>query len=260
MIRFAHFPFFYFFIISFFSLIQFKAFATSFASTTVQKKVESSDVVVFGTVVSSDYIRDNLGDIATEITLNADRFATQPQFKKPLSSPQRNFTVRYPGGILEGIGQKIPGTPEFVIGEKVVVLLKHNSSRKGFWVHNYAAGKFSRIKKGGKEFLVSSIFSDQLGVGLISVSDFDRILDDFRFKTSFSPKDSGDEKKIVIAKKEEKMVSREVGSLQEKRTIQSSDEETPPSHSEQFNFYFLILILIFMGSLFVFITRYQKSK
>ena len=226
------------------------ALATLFVPLSVEEKVKDSDAVILGVVMSSHF-KKSKGRIITAITLDIQK-SVGLQFNQMVS--KKNFKVYYPGGEWEGLIRKIEGAPRFEIGEEVILLLRH---RKGaFWIHYLASGKFSKIIRNGQEFLISPVFSDEMGVGLIPFSDFQRILEEGHLQGPLSYVPS--EKAAVIAQKNKR------GS----RNLATDNGPIYPKvgndlNGQTFNFAFLIFILALAalaGSLYVFIINYQGHK
>lgn len=225
--------------------------ATTFAPLTIQEKVKHSDAVVLGTVISSHFKKDK-NMIVTEVILDVKE-STGLQFNQIVS--RKSFKVRYPGGKWGGLVHKIEGVPEFKKGEEVVLLLRYD--RNAFWIHHLAAGKFSKIIRGDEEFLISSIFSKRMGIGLISFSNFEQILKKSHLKSSLSYLPS--EEKVVITKGKKKD-NQKLITMRNSRHIQSKSVEDLQSSTSIFNFSFLILILALVGFLYIFILKHKKDK
>ena len=135
------------------------AVATTFVPLSVEQKVVDSDAIVFGTVLRS-YGKKDRGRVVTEVVLDVDRSVGLQFSHDDLRS---NFKLQYLGGVWAGVVHQIEGAPEFAVGEKVMVMLRH--SRGTFWIHNLAPAKFSQVEREGKDFLVSTVFSEKKRCG-----------------------------------------------------------------------------------------------
>ena len=224
------------------------ALPTLFAPVTVQEKVEDSDAVILGIVAGAHFKKDDKGVIMTEVTLDVKK-SVGLQFNQIVS--KKSFKVRYPGGEWGGLVQKIEGTPRFKTGEEVILLLRHR--KNVFWIHHLAAGKFSKMMRDGQEFLISPIFSDLMGVGLISFFDFQKILEESHLKSSLSYIPS--EKHAVIAQ-EKKERSRNLATDSGPIYSEADNDFSGPT----FNLVFLIFILLLVGFLYIFMTKHRGHK
>ena len=128
------------------------AMATFVHGSTVQKLsfarlAEESDVIVQGQVadVKSRQARDP-GLISTIVAVSVER-----QFKGPEVS---SVTIEQPGGTLGDLALGIPGTPEFAVGENVILFLKRQRGGT-FATAGGKQGKFTaRVQPGGDTTLV----------------------------------------------------------------------------------------------------------
>ena len=224
--------------------------ATTFAPLTVQQKVEDSDAVVFGEVTRSFYTKDKSGKVVTVLTLDVEKsFGLQ---SNQISAP-KNFQVRYLGGVWEGVTHKIEGAPKVNIGEEVVFLLRYRHNV--FWVHYLASGKFSRVTLDGKDYLRSEVFPDRPGVGIISLQNFEKVLDKSSLRSSFSynSSDTSSEKKISIFKK--KKIDREPATF---KKVKDRAKYNNRKHAK--SFIFIVFIFATLGVLFSLIVRSRRRN
>lgn len=214
--------------------------STSFAPIHIREKVEDSDAVVMGTVVKSYYTRNSRGRIYTVVVLDIEKTAG---LKLPDNISSHNFRVRYLGGKWGDRVQEVPGSPKFSFGEKVVLLLGHHKNL--FFIHHLAAGKFSLVKKSGKEFLVSEIFSEREGIGKISLDEFNQILQNSHLGTPLSYNIK--QRQIFVEENSKR------GKFDEARNLASPNKDTFSSSksgqkgSGRGNLFLIFLVVLFLS-------------
>ncbi len=136
---------------------------TLFAPVSIKSQIKEGDGVIKGEVITSEAIEEN-GQILTRVTLRADRWIGV--------SPEEGslVDVYYPGGKVGSRVLKIEGTPEFEIGERVILITKHDKEK--YWVQNLGLGKFSIKKLGSKEIIINQIFPGMPNVGQMPLNKF----------------------------------------------------------------------------------------
>lgn len=102
---------------------------------TLEDLTVNSDWVVIGTVENMESRWNDAHDyIYTYLTLSVDEY-----LKNPLDETE--LTIQIPGGVVDDIEQKVSDTPEFEIGELVVLFLFDREGQK--WVYGWEKGKYS---------------------------------------------------------------------------------------------------------------------
>lgn len=138
------------------------SFATTFIPLPIKKQVKESGKVVEGSVISLESKLHN-GVIISSVRLLVDKWIG-------LELNQTYLNVHFPGGRVENQVYKVEGTPEFELGEDVVLMLVEQDGK--FWVNNLGLGKYSIKMLGERKVLVNQIFPNHPGVGQISVDKF----------------------------------------------------------------------------------------
>ena len=231
--------------------ISLTSLATSLIPLTVEQKIEDTDAVVMGSVVRSYYTRDRYENIITVVVLNVEK-SVGLEFKQILSP--RSFKFQYLGGHWNGLVQVISSSPRFKNGENVVVFLKNKNSL--FWIHHLAAGKFTKIKKEGKTFLRSSVFSDKEGVGIISLGNLQNILKSSQFEGGLSDNPRENSFNTIKKKKNVKTENRD-GFVNERKVASLSKKSSPLK--KRYVFFLLVLFLMVTGFIVLFFLK-NKGK
>jgi len=97
--------------------------------------VAGADWIVAGRVVQKESRWNDARDyIYTYVTISVQEY-----WKNPLTDAE--IVVQVPGGIADDITQQVSDTPEFSIGETVVLFLFDQDGNK--WVYGWEAGKYT---------------------------------------------------------------------------------------------------------------------
>lgn len=94
----------------------------------------NSDWIVIGTVENMESRWNDSQDyIYTYLTLSVDEY-----LKNPLD--EEELIIQIPGGVVDDIEQRVSDTPEFQVGEHVVLFLFDRDGQK--WVYGWEKGKY----------------------------------------------------------------------------------------------------------------------
>jgi len=97
--------------------------------------VTGADWIIVGKVETMESRWNEAKDyIYTYVTLSVNDY-----WKNPLNQPR--ITIQIPGGVVEEITQQVSDTPEFRLGETVVLFLFNQDGQK--WVYGWEKGKFT---------------------------------------------------------------------------------------------------------------------
>ncbi len=133
-------------------------YATSFQPVSNQAMIQEADIIVKGTYISKNYQRLEDGKIATELI-----FEVQSEYG--LNSKEikiEEVSIYYPGGKIGDVIQQIEGIPEFLPGQKSLILARVLDDGR-VWGLSLGLGTYHVVKMGSKEMLINSIFpSDAL--------------------------------------------------------------------------------------------------
>ena len=116
------------------------AFCTTFIPLPIKKQIKESDAVVKGEVILTESEMDTDGEITTKVTILADKWIGV--------KPQSDFVeVHYLGGKVGPRIQKVEGSPNFEIGEKIVLFTKKGQNKKSGKKKQIHAELARKIKK-----------------------------------------------------------------------------------------------------------------
>lgn len=230
--------------------------ATTMIPVPIVNKLEDSDAVIVGTVVSQTYKRHPVLNVVTETKIKVEESAgvNPNQFHN-----NQFIEVTSPGGKWADMKYMIPGSPKFTIGERTAVLVKENSG--SLFIHHLGGGKFNFIKKNGQEYIQAQVYSDKPGVGLMKFSEFENVIETSHLRQKLTKYSKRSE--IMIAKPDEKNkiqirdAKRMPASANMKQNYRKvSSEEKIEQHN--FTKGFLILVFIIMGLFFTFSARKEQ--
>ncbi|KPL07478.1 hypothetical protein AMJ86_04400 [bacterium SM23_57] len=102
---------------------------------TTEDLVTGSEWIIAGRVDAIESRWNDARDyIYTYLTISVDEYWKNPQ------SPSE-IIVQVPGGLVEDIEQKVSDTPEFQVGETVILFLFNQDGQK--WVFGWEKGKYT---------------------------------------------------------------------------------------------------------------------
>lgn len=223
--------------------------ATTFIPIPVKDKVESSDVVIFGTYQGKNYKKNNQDKVVTEITFKVDK-SLGLSFNQ--LSANSHFKFQIPGGVWGERSHTVYGVPQFAENDKTQKVMLLKSLNGEYWAHHLAAGKFNLVEKDGKKYLQSDVFSDQKNIGLIEFSKFEEILEESHFKQALQTQQS--EKhvaKSAIKRKIDRKLASEIDAYNENNKVLMQ-------RGENFTTNFLVVLLIIFGLVFTYTNRRKR--
>lgn len=229
-------------------LITSPVWATVFQMQTVDQQIKESDSIMVGHFLKSKTIQLDDGSLATQMIFKMEKeFGLQSEL-----FGMDEVIVHYPGGKMGNQIVRVHGVPEFVSGEKVVLMITSRDDR--YWGMNLGFGTFKVVNYGNEKMLINTIFPENTQVGQIRISDFEK-----KVRTI---KGSG----LKVVRSEvyptEKDSSRAPASVTEEknRTIASQTEEVENKEAEpQSNVLWLVAFLAFLGGLFRFL-KHKEAK
>ena len=214
--------------------------ATTFVPLPLDRQIKTSYGAIHAIYQGSNYKKLGNGEVVT----NASFKVLETSGIKSHEIINRNdFKVIYPGGKWQGLVYRVPGAPEFQVGEEVVLLL--SKGQRGFTISNLKMGKYEVYEDEGKVYLGSSAFRSHPKLGRISFMDFERILT-ANYGSGFR---SYHHDKYIANGDSDKKVGRSIASEE-----QSMEEEQRSTMS----IYWLVLIFGLMGSYSAYIMKRKR--
>lgn len=206
---------------------------TTFIQVPVEEQIQEADGLIQGHFLKKNSIKLENGMIATqmhfelkkEVGLNSDFFGL------------KEVIVHYPGGILEDESTRVEGVPEFVEGEKVLLLLKNKNNR--FWGLNLSYGSFKVVNFGRSTMVMNYLFPEQANAGQLKLEHFERIVRDIK-GSSFKVVQNQTQVEEKVA--ESSGQNRSIASIEEQGENKESRPERPV--------FWLIAFLSLMGGLY----------
>lgn len=128
------------------SMVVMPAHALSIAKATLEELTRESQHIVVGRIVAIDYQWQNVDHQVIETVLTV---AVENPVKG-VSSP--TIQVTQLGGTIGDLTMEIPGTPQFDVGDEVLLFLQDHQNK--YWIHSIALGAFSIVTENNGEKLV----------------------------------------------------------------------------------------------------------
>lgn len=228
------------------AFLSFSSMGTTFVEMPVEDRLEEAVGAIRGVYTGKSYKKDPTGRVVTEASFRVDALSGI----SPNQIVNRNtFKVLLPGGQWNGMIYKISGTPDFSEGEEVVLILHKGDF--GYTLGDLALSKFNIQQEEEGEVLISSVFADKDGIGKISVSEFDSLLENrfggplhaFNSNTFIHKVDDKKVAKSYNSSHYRPSVNREIASQNEKG---SEDQSVPIIW-----FVFVLGIMGFLSSLLI---------
>lgn len=149
-------------------LISLPVSATVFRPQSVEDQIKEADGVILGHYLKSKAIQLDDGSIATQMIFKMNKeYGMQSDL-----FGMDEIIIHYPGGTIGDQTVKVEGTPEFVSGEKVALLIKSKSDR--YWGLNLGMGSFKIINYGNETLVVNSVFPDDRRMSQIRLEEFEK--------------------------------------------------------------------------------------
>jgi len=207
------------------------AYSTVYIPTPLEDQIKESYGVIRGKYQSKVYKKNSRGEVITEISIALDKSSG---LKPGDIINKNNFKVTIPGGVWQGIVHKYSGSPEFSIGEDVVLLI--NKGSNGFHLLNFGLGKYTISKEAGTSYLNSAIFPKNSQISGIKYQDFQSMVEE-RFGEPLS--DFRGEKFVYNSKKLDK-----TNSAKGSRAPASIDQQRPENESSTAMFWLMIVLSV----------------
>lgn len=144
--------------------------ATTFRTATVNEQVKEAQGIFIGHYLKKKTVQLEDNSLATQMVFKMNK---ELGLQSELFG-QDEIIVHYPGGSLGGKTVKVEGVPDFMAGEKVVLLVKNQGNR--YWGLNLGLGTFKVINFGRDTLLINSIFPDDPRVSQMKIEDFEKAI------------------------------------------------------------------------------------
>lgn len=141
--------------------------ATTFIETSIEDRMRQASGVLTIEYLGESYKKLPTGQVVTEATV---KIIESTGIKSSEIINHNNFKIIIPGGMWQGRRYKVSGIPRFKEGEVATLIVK--KSDFGFIMPNLAMSKFVKKSIDSKKYLVSPIFSEKKGIGMIKESEF----------------------------------------------------------------------------------------
>ena len=136
----------------------------------VDQLIKEADGIIIGHYLRSKHVRLEDGSLATQVIFKMNlEYGIQSEF-----FGMEDVIVHYPGRKLVGEDAKIEGTPDFITGESVVLMIKNGHER--FWGLSGGLGTYKLINYGKNKVLINSIFPDHSELGQIKLEEFEKLV------------------------------------------------------------------------------------
>jgi hypothetical protein len=217
------------------------AWATSFQVVPLDKLLTPADAILLGDYLNSKSVELEDGMIATEAVF---------KIEKELGLDAEDFglseiKVYYPGGKVGDKVVSIEGTPQFISGEKSLLLLTNGPDGR-IWVQGLAMGTFKVVRVGKKSLLINSVFPGSPELSQIEITQFMRKVSAVKGENL---KEINSDKYV---RESEKQRSLQVASKAQgnSRSIASARDNTENrTEPNLMNSFWLVTILGFLGAL-----------
>lgn len=222
--------------------------ATVFEVQTIEQQIKESDAVMVGHFLKSKSIKLDDGSIATQMIFKMDKeFGLQSDLYQ-----MDEVIIHFPGGTIGDQTTKVDGTPSFISGESVALMIKTVSDR--YWGLNLGMGSFKIINYGNEKLIINSIFPSDRKISQIKLEDFEKSIKKIKgtglkevvVSNDFMEASTRERNRVPASVKEGK--NRSLAS----KPDQQEDREEPRS----LNTSWLVLLLAFMGVVF----KLSRSK
>lgn len=141
--------------------------ATTFQAVPLEKMLVPTNAIILGDFLDSKSVQLEDGMIATEARfklekewgINADEYGIS------------EIKIFFPGGEVNGQRTRIEGTPDFIPGEKNVLLLSQLDDGR-LWLQGLAMGTFKVVRIGNQNLMVNPIFPSHSELSQIPLEQF----------------------------------------------------------------------------------------
>jgi hypothetical protein len=150
--------------------LSFSAFCTTFQLQSLDKQVKEANGVIIGHFLKHQSVQLEDGSVATQMIFKMNKeYGLQSEL-----FGMDEVIVHYPGGQIGDTITRVDGVPEFVVGERVVILIKSISNR--YWGLNLGFGSFKVVNYGKESMMVNTLFPQDPKVGQIKLEDFEILI------------------------------------------------------------------------------------
>jgi len=215
--------------------------STTFIVTPIEVHIEKASGIIHGQVLATTAKKLPDGKIVTQVSLSL--LATSGIENGEIVS-KNNFQVLTLGGSWNGVRRYVEGSPEFKVGEEVVLFV--NKADFGFALSNLGLGKYVVKEVEKRKVLVNSILPENPLIGKLDFEDFKNKVRLIRGKELLTVKND-----LYIEKN-----GPEIGG---KRRPASSQEDDS-SHETPINVIWIVLAFGILGFISTLITRKTEIK
>jgi len=154
-------------IILIFSFFSWFSYSTTFIVQSVDKQLIESDAILDGYFLSKQAVELEGGRISTQMV-----FKVKNEWGLNIQDSEFDeIIIHFPGGKTGHKNVLVHGVPEFVVGERVVILAKNNDGR--LWGQNLGLGSFKVVNLNSQLTLINSIFPSDKSVSQFSLEEFE---------------------------------------------------------------------------------------
>jgi len=223
-------------------LLSLPAGATVFQMQSMDEQISDADGIIMGHYLRSKSVQLEDGSLATQMIFKMNKEVGMQSELFGLDE----IIIHYPGGTMGDQTVKVEGVPNFISGEKVVIMVK--SSHDRFWGMNLGFGTFKVINYGKERMVVNTLFPNDRRVGQVNLEQFEKNVKRIKgsgLKVVRAP-EYPTEKHAV-----ERLPASEIEEEGKNRAIASIDEaEENITGRPVFNTAWLVFILAILGGLF----------
>jgi hypothetical protein len=156
--------------------------ATVFSIQPIERQLKEADAIIEGFFLGEQTVELENGKLATKMTFKINK---EWGLKSHLFEMDEVF-IHYPGGKLGDRQVMFQGVPNFVTGERVVILAKNLDNR--FWGLNLGLGSFKVVSFNHIPVLMNSLFPGDRRVSQISLDDFETTVREIKSESPKSPR------------------------------------------------------------------------
>jgi len=150
-----------------FILFSWFSVATTFVVQSVEDQLRESDAILEGHFLSQEGVELEDGSVATQMI-----FKVKNEYGINIQSGEFDeIIIHFPGGQTNQKRVLVHGVPEFVVGERVVILAKNHAGR--LWGQNLGLGSFKVVNFNSQPTLINSIFPSDKRVSQFTLEEFE---------------------------------------------------------------------------------------
>lgn len=129
--------------------------AATFIPISYDEQIRKADAIIHAKFKGKSYKKIGEGDV---VTVNSFVLEGSSGISHSDLINKNSFKIISPGGVWDNRTYKFSGSPEFRVGEEVVLFLKKTPS--GYQVNNLSLGKYSIVEEGQEKYIKNSVFPE----------------------------------------------------------------------------------------------------